>query len=184
MSYSSTLSHACFIIMLIYLDRAMMRCPEIFMCSEYAHRLVFSAFPFSSLVLQVASKQHEELHTRSVDFAGLVHLPIEEVNLLEKMFLRMLDWRTLVTKEQFRTAEATLVREAIDSPGGFRVLRTLEAQNISGLDAIVCGTKSWRAPGMERRKIVACSTVLIGMWRRSQALKNYYDGRVSPSRER
>lgn len=46
------------------------------------------------------------------------------------------------TKEQFRDAEASFVQEAIDSADGLRVLRMLEAQNISGLDGIVCKTKS------------------------------------------
>lgn len=87
----------------------------------------------------------------------------------------------MVSREQFRAAEARFVREAIDSADGRRVLRTLEAQNIAGLDEIVSQTKSWSLLGLERPNNIVCSTVLIGFW--PKAIKEYYARASVPSRQ-
>lgn len=83
--------------------------------------------------VQVAAKQHEEISPPNGNFAGLLELSLKEVKLLKKMFLRILNWRATVTKEQFWAAGRRFLQEAIDSVDGLRVLRTLEAQNVSGL---------------------------------------------------
>lgn len=160
-SFSSTVSNACYVVMLLFLERAMLRHPALFLHSGNANRIIFGSFI-------CASKVVEDFYTSNVEFAELGGLSQQDVNQLEIEFLDALCWQTGITKEEFEQKEIDIMVEAIDTPFGNHVLGVLEGENILGLDKAVLQTKAWGCLGMRASKQIANSTVLSCFWRSSR----------------
>lgn len=167
-TFSTTVSNTCYVVMVLFLERVMLRCPTLFLHSGNAQRLVFASFI-------CASKVVEDFYTSNAEFAELGGLTQQDVNALEIEFLDAMGWRTGITKEEFEHTEIEIMVEAIDTPYGKEVLALLEGENIQGLDEAVLKTQAWGYLGMQSSSQIATSTVLTCFWRCAQVRRQYFD---------
>jgi len=87
-------STECYVLALIYINRITKTEPGIAVCSLNVHRLLF-------LSLLLATKFQDDRCYSNKYYARLGGLPVEEVNMLEVKFLKMLDWKAKVEPQEY-----------------------------------------------------------------------------------
>ncbi|GJE95001.1 cyclin-domain-containing protein [Phanerochaete sordida] len=94
---------SCLLITLHYIDQICARFPSFTLSSLTCHRFVITAIAVSSKALCDA------FCTNSV-YARVGGIPVGELNMLEREFLRMIDWSLTCTREVLQEYYASLVR--------------------------------------------------------------------------
>lgn len=87
-------SDACFLAAFIYIDRIIKRHSHIQVCSLSGHRLF-------AVSLIMAVKYNEDTYYSNAYYAKVAGLRLQEVNKLERHFLRLLDWKLIVQPEEY-----------------------------------------------------------------------------------
>lgn len=88
-------SDECYVLALVYINRISKSQPCLTVCSLNVHRLLF----FSLLL---ATKFQDDRGYSNKYYARLGGLPLEEVNMLELKFLKLLDWRAKVEPQEYQ----------------------------------------------------------------------------------
>lgn len=96
-------SRECFILALIYIDRFVERSPEVALCDATVHRLLLAS-------LCVASKFLDDKGEDNAEFAKVGGIANKELNDLELLFLKGLDWRLHVSKEVYERYRDLVLR--------------------------------------------------------------------------
>jgi len=102
-------SDECFVLALIYINRITKMQPTVTLCSVSAHRLVFFA-------VLVATKYHDDERYSNSYYAKCGGLPLDEVNMAEANFLKMLDWKLNVEPKEYQFYHG-LMRQASNHEG-------------------------------------------------------------------
>mmetsp|Transcript_62227 Transcript_62227/g.148475 ORF Transcript_62227/g.148475 Transcript_62227/m.148475 type:complete len:344 (+) Transcript_62227:201-1232(+) len=97
-------STECYVLALVYIDRLVQRHPEIVVSPLSSHRLLISA-------LTLAAKFNDDTFYSNSYYAKVGGLRVEELNALEKTFLRLIDWKLHVKPEEFGLYQA-MVKDA------------------------------------------------------------------------
>jgi len=87
-------SDACFVMALVYIDRAGKADPSMTVCDLTVHRLLVTA-------VMLAAKFHDDLYYSNEHYAKVGGLSLKEVNCLESSMLKMLDWSVCVSTEDY-----------------------------------------------------------------------------------
>jgi len=90
-------SDACFVIALVYIDRAAKRDPLMAVCDLTCHRLVLTG-------IMLATRYHddeEDMHYNNAYFAKVGGLGATELGGLERRFLELLGWRLYVSPAEY-----------------------------------------------------------------------------------
>ncbi|KAI0743829.1 cyclin-domain-containing protein [Daedaleopsis nitida] len=93
----------CLLITLHYIDQISVRMPAFVLSSLTCHRFVISSVAVSSKCLCDA------FHSNSV-YAKVGGIPLAELNVLEREFLRMIDWKLTCTRDVLQEYYVNLVR--------------------------------------------------------------------------
>jgi len=88
-------SPECFVLALVYINRAGKMDSLMQACDLNVHRLLFFA-------MIVATKSHDDEYYKNSYYAKVGGMPLAEVNALEVKFLKTLDWNTFVTLEEYQ----------------------------------------------------------------------------------
>ncbi|TBU43637.1 cyclin-domain-containing protein [Dichomitus squalens] len=112
---------SCLLITLHYIDQISVRMPVFVLSSLTCHRFVITSICVSSKCLCDA------FHSNSV-YAKVGGIPVTELNVLEREFLRMIDWNLTCTREVLQEYYVNLVRTY--SKGGF-VIADASSSSIS-----------------------------------------------------
>lgn len=88
-------SDECFVIALVYIDRIGKRHTSMAVCELTVHRLLVIA-------LMIAAKFHDDMFYSNRHYGKAGGLTIREVNLLEAVMLRALDFRVNVSVEEYQ----------------------------------------------------------------------------------
>lgn len=86
---------ACFISSLVYVDRIVKLHPEFSVNSLTIHRLLAT-----SVVL--SAKFHDDVYYSNAYYAKVCGLSLKELNMLEALFIKMLNWKLDVSPEEYR----------------------------------------------------------------------------------
>lgn len=87
-------SRECFVLALIYIDRLVERCPETVVSNVTVQRLLLTS-------ILVASKFLDDKGCDNADYAKAGGLTTAEMNHLEDLFVRRLDWRFRVQQNEY-----------------------------------------------------------------------------------
>jgi len=87
-------SDECFVMALVLIDRASKTHPSMTVCDLTVHRLLITA-------VMIAAKFHDDLYYSNGYYAKVGGLGVKEANLLESNFLKLLDWKVHVTKQEY-----------------------------------------------------------------------------------
>ncbi|KAI1796427.1 cyclin-domain-containing protein [Ganoderma leucocontextum] len=112
---------SCLLITLHYIDQISVRMPAFVLSSLTCHRFVITSICVSSKCLCDA------FHSNSV-YAKVGGIPVTELNVLEREFLRMINWNLTCTRETLQEYYVNLVRTY--SKGGF-VIADASSSSIS-----------------------------------------------------
>lgn len=88
-------SDECFVLVLVYISRAVKREPAMTICDLSVHRVLF-------LAMMLAAKVHDDKSYSNSYYAKVGGLPVKEVNALEHRFLEMLDWKLVVQPNEYQ----------------------------------------------------------------------------------
>jgi hypothetical protein len=88
-------SDECFVIALAYIDRIGKIDPSMTVCDLTAHRLVMIA-------VMIAVKFHDDVYYSNKYYAKVGGLSLKEVNGLETVMLKLMDWRMHVPSEEYQ----------------------------------------------------------------------------------
>lgn len=87
-------SRECFVLCLVYIDRIVKLHPEFTICNLNIHRLLVT-----SVMLSV--KFFDDVYYSNAYYAKVGGVRTKEVNVLEALFLQLIDWRLHVTPQEF-----------------------------------------------------------------------------------
>jgi len=99
-------SSECYVLTLAYIDRLIQRHPEIVVSPLSSHRLLITA-------LTLAAKFFDDTFYSNAYYAWVGGLRVEELNSLEKTFLRLLDWRLHIQPEEFEFYQRMIKQSAL-----------------------------------------------------------------------
>jgi hypothetical protein len=98
-------SDECFVIALVYIDRISKMKRLVPLCDLTVHRLLLIA-------MVTAAKFHDDNHYKNMYYAKVGGIGSTEVNKLEALFLRMLDWNLCVSGREYQLYH-TLVNQSV-----------------------------------------------------------------------
>jgi hypothetical protein len=87
-------SDECFVLALVYIDRIGKKNESMAVCDATVHRLLATA-------VMMAAKFHEDKIYTNRHYGKVSGLGLKEVNLLEAVMLRELDWKLIVSVEDY-----------------------------------------------------------------------------------
>ncbi|KAI0073380.1 cyclin-domain-containing protein [Panus rudis PR-1116 ss-1] len=93
----------CLLITLHYIDQICARVPSFSLSSLTCHRFIITAITLSSKALC------DVMHPNHV-YAKVGGIPVTELNVLEREFLRMIDWNLITTRDVLQEYYVNLVR--------------------------------------------------------------------------
>ncbi|EPS97638.1 hypothetical protein FOMPIDRAFT_1166301 [Fomitopsis schrenkii] len=93
----------CLLITLHYIDQICARAPLFTLTTLTCHRFVITA-------ITIASKTFCDVFSVNAIFAKVGGVPVDELNVLEREFLRMIDWKLTCTREVLQEYYVNLVR--------------------------------------------------------------------------
>ncbi|KZT70908.1 cyclin-domain-containing protein [Daedalea quercina L-15889] len=93
----------CLLITLHYIDQICARAPLFTLTSLTCHRFVITA-------ITIASKTFCDVFSVNAVYAKVGGIPVDELNMLEREFLRMIDWNLTCTREVLQEYYVNLVR--------------------------------------------------------------------------
>ncbi|KAH9920074.1 cyclin-domain-containing protein [Fomitopsis serialis] len=93
----------CLLITLHYIDQICARTPLFTLSSLTCHRFVIAA-------ITIASKTFCDVFCTNSVYAKVGGIPVDELNMLEREFLRMIDWQLTCTREVLQEYYVNLVR--------------------------------------------------------------------------
>jgi len=99
-------SHECFVLGLVYIDRIVKIHPEFTICSLNIHRLLVTS-------VMLGAKFFDDVYYSNSYYAKVGGVRTQELNALEALFLRLIEWRLHVLPteyEQYRNHVLTAVR--------------------------------------------------------------------------
>lgn len=105
-------SHECFVLGLVYIDRIVKLHPEFTICNLNIHRLLVTS-------VMLGAKFFDDVYYSNSYYAKVGGVRTQELNALEALFLRLIEWRLHVLPteyEQYRNHVLTVVRGG--HPGG------------------------------------------------------------------
>jgi len=108
-------SDECYVLALVYISRITKTQPGLTVCSLSVHRLLFFA-------LLLATKFQDDKRYSNKYYAKLGGLPLEEVNMLELKFLKLLDWRAKVEPQEYQFYHG-LICQASEHEGPLPIAR-------------------------------------------------------------
>lgn len=88
-------SDECFVIALVYIDRISKMKRLVPLCHLTVHRLLIIA-------MLTAAKFHDDIHYKNKYYAKVGGISLSEVNKLEALFLKMLDWNVVVSAQEYQ----------------------------------------------------------------------------------
>lgn len=97
-------SDECFVLALVYIDRASQKHPEMKVCDVTAHRLLMIAS-------MIAAKFHDDQYYSNAYYAKAGGLKMKEVNGLELKMLKALEWKTFVSPQEYQLYHNLLVEK-------------------------------------------------------------------------
>jgi len=95
----------CYVMALLYIDRAIKRHPRLVTDSQSVHRLALCG-------LMLAAKFQDDIFYANAFYAKVGGLTVKELNSLEVTMLRMLDYRLMVDPEEFKLYH-TMISQAM-----------------------------------------------------------------------
>jgi len=104
-------SDECFVLALIYIKRLTTMQPDLPVCNLSVHRMLFFA-------VLLATKFHDDERYSNRYYAKVGGLTIEEVNMVELKFWKMLDWKMYVEPKEYQFYLG-LVQQASSHEGPF-----------------------------------------------------------------
>lgn len=87
-------SGASFVLALVYLDRVLQRSPEVIVTPLTVHRLFLTS-------VTVAVKFNDDIFYSNRHYAGSGGVHLDEMNVMETEFLKLLDWKLQVYPEEY-----------------------------------------------------------------------------------
>lgn len=94
----------CYVLCLLYIDRLIKLHPNIVFSALSSHRLII-------IGMTLAAKFHEDTFYSNKFYAKVGGVSLKELNLLERCFLQLIDWKLQVHPEEYELYES-LVRKA------------------------------------------------------------------------
>lgn len=126
-----------YLAVLVYIDRLLLEHPAMILTSANVHRIVAACFV-------IACKEWEDRPMWMTGFAALTGIPMVELKGLEVAMLKLLDFRTHITVEDFVAAEAAFTAEAMEAGDGFELILHLGRVGVNtGLDDVISHVTSW-----------------------------------------
>jgi len=98
-------SDECFVMAMVYIDRLIKLQAEIQVSSLTCHRLLITS-------VTLAAKFNDDQYYSNAYYAKVGGLHLAELNVLEKTFLQMLDWKVQVTPEEFAQYQKIMLQAA------------------------------------------------------------------------
>jgi len=95
----------CYVLALIYIERLTKMHPEISFSALSWHRLIITA-------ITLAAKFHEDTYYSNNYYAEVGGVSLRELNMLEQLFLKMIDWKLQVSPEEYETCANLALRAA------------------------------------------------------------------------
>jgi len=86
-------SDACFVVALVYMQRACVANPTLSRISP--HHMY-------NVAVMLAAKLHDDVYYNNSYYARICGLSLMELNTLEAKMLKMLDWKTFVSREEYQ----------------------------------------------------------------------------------
>jgi len=132
-------SHECFVLGLVYIDRIVKIHPEFTICSLNIHRLLVTS-------VMLGAKFFDDVYYSNSYYAKVGGVRTQELNALEALFLRLIEWRLHVLPteyEQYRNQVLTAVRGSGPSCGPGT---SVEEKQFDGTDGGVGGGASAAFP--------------------------------------
>mmetsp|Transcript_9094 Transcript_9094/g.27362 ORF Transcript_9094/g.27362 Transcript_9094/m.27362 type:complete len:300 (-) Transcript_9094:171-1070(-) len=116
-------SNVCLLAALVYIDRVRSAHPFMNISSLNIHRLYITA-------VTCAVKFFDDIYYRNSFYACIGGLPASELNTLEVKFLRLINYRLFITKEEIDRVQAALISEvmACRDPKAHEVQKILRAE--------------------------------------------------------
>lgn len=87
-------SGTCYVLALIYLDRIVLRCPDLVVSEFTCHRLLLAS-------IVVAAKFHDDSFYSNRYYSNVGGVQLQEMNRLEMRFLELLEWHIRVDPEEY-----------------------------------------------------------------------------------
>lgn len=101
-------SDECFVIALVYIDRISKMKSSIPVCKLTVHRLLL-------ISVMVAAKFHDDVYYSNKYYSKVGGISLKEVNALEAVFLKMMDWNVCVSGQEYKLYHR-LVNESVNQP--------------------------------------------------------------------
>uniref|UniRef100_V5E6X2 Cyclin n=1 Tax=Kalmanozyma brasiliensis (strain GHG001) TaxID=1365824 RepID=V5E6X2_KALBG len=103
----TSIEKCCVLILLVYIDRVCERLEGFTICGLTVHRFICAAILCASKALCDAFNTNEH-------YAKVGGISLQEINLLEKEFLQIIDWRLICSGAELQHYYASLVRNHKD----------------------------------------------------------------------
>ncbi|KZT08398.1 cyclin-domain-containing protein [Laetiporus sulphureus 93-53] len=127
----------CLLITLHYIDQICTRMPTFTLSSLTCHRFLITA-------VTVSSKALCDVFSSNSIYARVGGIPVAELNMLEREFLRMIDWQLTCTREILQEYYVNLVRT--HSVGRYAIIALESSSSISSDDDMDWETGRSRSP--------------------------------------
>ncbi|CAL1707676.1 unnamed protein product [Somion occarium] len=118
----TNVENACLLITLHYIDQICARIPTFTVSSLTCHRFLITSVALSSKALS-------DIMCQNKTYAKVGGIPMEELNMLEREFLRMIDWRLITTREVLQEYYVNLVRT--HSKGKYIIVGAQSSSSVS-----------------------------------------------------
>ncbi|KAG1751634.1 cyclin-domain-containing protein [Suillus paluster] len=143
---------SCLLLTLHYVDQICARMPLFTLSSLTCHRFIIAS-------ITVCSKGLCDSFCTNALYARVGGIPVTELNVLEREFLRAIDWRLMCTREVLQEYYINLIRT--DSSGGF-VLEGAESSEVEDSDMDSASVSSRSASPMDAQVRHRPSFSLLG----------------------
>ncbi|KAH9938921.1 cyclin-domain-containing protein [Amylocystis lapponica] len=150
----TNVERSCLLITLHYIDQICARTPLFTLSSLTCHRFVITS-------IAVSSKALCDAFCTNGLYAKVGGIPVPELNMLEREFLRMLDWSLTCTREVLQEYYINLVRT--HSTGLYTIARAGSSDSVSSDSDMDFDASPSRpsSPSLARQRDLASSTILI-----------------------
>ncbi|KDQ57695.1 hypothetical protein JAAARDRAFT_130759 [Jaapia argillacea MUCL 33604] len=118
----TNVERSCLLLTLHYIDQICSRMPLFTLSSLTAHRFILAS-------VAVSSKAFCDAFCTNNHYAKVGGISVAELNVLEREFLRIINWRLMCTRDVLQEYYVNLVRT--HSSGGFIIIGTQSASSIS-----------------------------------------------------
>mmetsp|Transcript_18472 Transcript_18472/g.41788 ORF Transcript_18472/g.41788 Transcript_18472/m.41788 type:complete len:284 (+) Transcript_18472:1-852(+) len=96
-------SNECFVLALVYIDRILQLHPEFTICSLNIHRLLVTS-------VMLAAKFFDDVYYSNAYYAKVGGVRVQELNVLEALFLHLLGWRVHVLPQEYEQYRRHVLR--------------------------------------------------------------------------